>query len=43
MTSVGLWNYYWDEVNDSADENENSFRTNNNKRTISKSLSIRQK
>ena len=35
MTSGNLWNYYRDEVNDSADENNdaNNFRINNNKAT----------
>ena len=36
MTSGCLWNYYRDEVNDSADKNENSFMINNNKITKSK-------
>ena len=33
MTSGYLCNYYSDEVNGSADENENNFRINNNKTT----------
>ena len=38
MTSGSLWNYYRDEVNDSANENNdaNNFRINNNKTTRSK-------
>ena len=36
MTSGYLCNYYSDEVNGSADENENNFRINNNKTTWSK-------
>ena len=43
MTSRSLWNYYRDEVNDSADENNdaNNFRINYSATTRSKSLSIR--
>ena len=35
MTSGSLWNYYTDEINDSANENndENNFKINNNKTT----------
>ena len=35
MTSGSLWNYYRDEVNDSANENKdaNNYRVNNNKAT----------
>ena len=35
-----LWNYYRDEVNDDANENNDSgnYRINNNKRTTSKSF-----
>ena len=38
MTSGNLWNYYRHEVNDSANENNdtNNYRTNNNKTTTSK-------
>ena len=45
MTPGSLWNYYRDEVNDSADENkdENNFRINNNKRTTSKSFEYKKK
>ena len=40
ITSESLWNYYRDEVNDSANENNNAnnFRINNNKTTRSKSF-----
>ena len=40
MTSGSLWNYSRDEVNDSANENNdaNNFRINNNKTTTSKSF-----
>ena len=40
MTSKSLWNYYREEVNDSANENNdaNNFRINNNKTTTSKSF-----
>ena len=39
MISGSLWNYYRDEVNDSANENNdgNNYRINNNK-TTSKSF-----
>ena len=39
MTSESLWDFYRDEINDSADENDdaNSYRINNNK-TTSKSF-----
>ena len=39
MTSGNLWNYYGDEVNDSAIKNNgaNNFRINNNKTKTSKS------
>ena len=45
MTSESLWNYHRDEVNDSANWNNdaNNYRINNNKTTTSSSLSIRQK
>ena len=35
MISGSLWNYYRDEVNDSANENNdgNNYRINNNKKT----------
>ena len=38
MTSRNWWNYYRDEVNNSANENNdvNNFRTNNNKTTTTK-------
>ena len=38
MTSGSLWNYYRDEVNDAAKENNATFnyRMNNNKTTTSK-------
>ena len=44
MTSGSLWNYYRDEVNDSAKENNdaNNFRINNNKECQVNLLSIRQ-
>ena len=38
MTSGSLWNYYRDEVNDSADKNENNFKIYNNKTIASKSF-----
>ena len=40
ITSESLWNYYRDEVNDSANENNNAnnFRINNNKTTRRKSF-----
>ena len=39
MTSESLLNYYKDEVNDTANENNaNCFRKNNNKTTTSKSV-----
>ena len=40
ITSESFWNYYRDEVNDSANENNNAnnFRINNNKTTRSKSF-----
>ena len=43
MTSGSLWNYSRDEVNDSADENKNNIRTNNNKTTTSKSFQYKTK
>ena len=43
MTSGSLTNCYRDEVNDSANENENTFRINNNKTTTSKSLEYKTK
>ena len=45
MTSGSLWNYYRDEVNDDANENNNAsnYRINNNKTTTGKFLNIRQK
>ena len=45
MTSGSLWNYYRDEVNDSAKESNdaNNFRINNNKRTTSKSFEYKTK
>ena len=38
MTSGRLWNYYRDEVNDSANETDKNNMTNNNKTTTSKSF-----
>ena len=40
MTSGSLWNYYIDEENDVANENNNAgnYRINNNKTIISKSF-----
>ena len=40
ITSGSLWNYYRDEVNDSANENNDasSYRINSNKVTVSKSF-----
>ena len=45
MTLGSLWNYYGDEVNDSANENNNAnnFRINNNKTTASKSFEYKEK
>ena len=45
ITLGHLWNYYRDEVNDSANENNdaNNYRRNNNKATISKSLEYKEK
>ena len=45
MTSVSFWNYYRDEVNDSANENNDAdnFRINNNKTTTSKSFQYKKK
>ena len=39
LTSGSLWNYFRDEVNDVANENNanNTFRVNNEKRTTGKS------
>ena len=38
MTSGGLWNYYRDEINDSASETDNNDKMiNNNKTTTSNS------
>ena len=44
ITSESLWNYYRDEVNDSANENNsaNDYRINNDK-TISKSFKYKAK
>ena len=44
ITSESLWNYYKDEVNDSANENNsaNDYRINNDK-TISKSFKYKAK
>ena len=44
-TSRSLWNYYRDEINDSANENNgtNDYRINNNKITISKSFEYKTK
>ena len=38
MTSGRLWNYYRDEVNDSANQTDKNNMTNNNKTTTSKSF-----
>ena len=45
MTLGSLWNYYRDEVNDSAEENNdaNNFGINNNKTATSKSFEYRTK
>ena len=45
MTSGNLWNYYRDEVKDSADENNdaNNFRINNNKTTKCKYFEYKSK
>ena len=45
MTSGNLWNYYSDEVNDSAYENNdaNNFRINNNEITTSKPFEYKTK
>ena len=43
MTTGSLWNYYKNEVNDSANENENNFRINNNKTITSKSFEYKTK
>ena len=43
LTSGSLWNYYSDEVNDSADVNENNFRIKDNKTTTSKSFEYKTK
>ena len=45
MTSVSFWKYYRDEVNDSANENNDAdnFRINNNKTTTSKSFQYKKK
>ena len=45
MALESLWNYYRDEVNDSASENNdaNNFRINNNKTTTSKSFEYKTK
>ena len=45
MTSVSFWNYYRDEVNDSANENNDAddFRINNNKTATSKSFQYKTK
>ena len=45
MTSGSLWNYYKDEVNDSASEinDANSYRINNNKTARSKSFEYNRK
>ena len=44
-TSGSLWNYYRDEINDSANENNdaNNYRINNNKTTTSKSFEYKTK
>ena len=39
MTSVSLWNYYRDKLNDSANENDDSnYKINNNKTATSRSF-----
>ena len=38
MTSGSLWNYYRDEINDDANENDHNNRINNNKTTKKKSF-----
>ena len=45
MTSGSLWNYYKDEVNDSAEEinDPNNFRINNNKITTGKPFEYKTK
>ena len=45
MTSGSLWNYYRDEVNDSANENNdaNNCRIKNSKTTTSKSVEYKTK
>ena len=44
MTSRSLWNYYRDEVNDDANENNaGNFRTNNNKTITSKDFKYKTK
>ena len=45
MTSGNLWNYYRDEVKDSADENNdaNNFRINNSKKTKCKYFEYKSK
>ena len=45
MTSGSLWNYYRDEINDSANENNcaNNYRINNNKTATSKSFEYQTK
>ena len=43
LTSGSLWSYYSDEVNDSADVNENNFRIKDNKTTTSKSFEYKTK
>ena len=44
MTSGSLWNYYRDEVNDAANENDNANNKINNNKTIEVNLlNIRQK
>ena len=45
MTSGSLWNYYRDEINDSANENKcaNNYRINNNKTATSKSFEYQTK
>ena len=44
-TSGSLWNYYRDEINDSANKNNNAnnYRINNNKATASKSFGYKTK
>ena len=44
MTSESLWNYYRDEVNDAANENDSANNKINNNKTIEVNLlNIRQK